>query len=315
MTDEENARRFWEAAALLPPRLSGILRRIPARTAAKAQEIRLRSGRAVALYLPEGHCFPDSDGVCTRSPTQNGVITGREDLLESFRALCGYSVHTHQHELEQGYLSLPGGHRAGVCGTMALGGGHGLRDVASINLRIARQIPGISLNLCRNLFADGLCGVLIVGAPSSGKTTFLRDMARTLADGMLGFYYKVAIVDERGELAAMSRGTAQNDVGLCADVLSGYGKALGIDMAVRTLSPQAVFCDEIGRADELDAVKMGLFSAVQFMTSAHCADREDFMRRPQIRGLIETGAFEKIVLLHGSEHPGEVKDIISVSEI
>lgn len=312
MTEGESAARFREAAALLTPRLNAILHSVPPEVACRIQEIRLRAGRPIALDTPEGPMFLRTDGLPVPAP-EAAVLT-KNDLFESFRALCGYSVHTHQHELERGYLSLIGGHRAGVCGAFS-GSGGGLREVSSINLRIARQIPGAAREVCRALFSGGLCGVLIAGAPSSGKTTLLRDMARTLASGEMGVYYKLALIDERGEFAAMVQGVPQNDVGLCSDVLSGYTKADGIEIAVRTLSPQVIVCDEIGRPDELDAVRLGIFSAVRFFASVHCEGREDLRRRPQARELLETGAFEKVVLLDSGRQPGIVQEILDASQL
>lgn len=121
-----------------------------------------------------------------------------------------------------------------------------VREITSVNLRIAREIYGAADPLIRGYLADRLRGILLVGAPASGKTTLLRDLARQLADGAVGRYVKVCVVDESGEIGAASGGGIQNDLGVCSDLLSGYPKDRGLQIALRYLSPEVIICDEVG---------------------------------------------------------------------
>lgn len=309
----QESERFYEAAGALCDRVRAVLLRVAREAAAGVQEIRLRAGQPLAVYLGDGHRFIEQSGACLTAPGPRPFIVTRTDLFESFRALCGYSVHAHEAEILRGYISVAGGHRAGVCGTFGGAGAGTVRDISSINLRIARQARGVALPLARELFAGGLCGVLVAGAPSSGKTTLIRDLARVLSCGELGRFYKVSVVDERNELGAVSAGQAGNDLGPCTDLLCGYPKGMGIDIAVRTLSPQVIICDEVGRQDELDAIRMGMFSAVQMIATVHCSGEEELWRRPQARALLETGAFPKTVLLEGGPVPGRVRQVVDTA--
>lgn len=158
-------------------------------------------------------------------------------------------------------------------------------------------------------------GLLIGGPPSSGKTTILRDLARQLSSGVRGNIRKVAVVDERGEIAGTYMGVPENDLGCCCDVLDGYPKAEGILLAVRTLSPDVVICDEIGSESEVDAVEQGLNTGVTMIASIHAGDAKELIRRKQAQKLLRTGAFETIAMLQKSYGPGGLSGIYKVGDL
>jgi len=294
--DGKNAERFRQAAGFLHPRLAAALLRLDAETQGAVREIRLRAERPLQAV--------------TGKRTFNLLTASAAELQDSFSRLCAYSVHSHQAGIAQGFVSVRGGHRAGLCGTAVIEDGRvtGLRELSSINLRVAGEYPGCADNLRARFFAEGLRSLLIAGPPASGKTTLLRDLARQLSSQG----HRIAVLDERGEIAAAYRGVPQNDVGN-ADVLTGYPKGEGLQIALRCLNPQAVLCDEIGSLEELSAIEDGLNSGVRFIATAHAASREDFSRRPQLRRLISGGAFEHAVLL-GSQ-PGGAYQAFSSEEL
>lgn len=306
----QNARRYYQAVNSLSPRLRVPLHAIPETLAQSVQEVRLRLGAPLSVHTGREHYFFGTDGLPTRGLPNHPFLVTKVDLSETFRLLCEYSLHTHQHEVANGFVSVAGGHRAGVCGIVS---GGGLREVHSINLRVAREIIGVATNLCGRLFSDGPCGVIIAGAPGSGKTTVLRDIARSLSSGEWGTYYKVSVVDERYELSA--GGGEQMNLGPCTDLLCGYQKSSGIEIAVRTLSPQFVVCDEIGHLEELAAVRTGTFSGTEIITTAHCKSPDELHTRPILRELIATGAFSRLVFLKGQATPGQVQEIVGKEEL
>lgn len=316
MEVQNHAERFDSAANLLNVKLRDILLGVPAQAKRSAMEIRIRVGSPVAITCPGQIWFLGKSSDLHNIP-QNGYLATKQDIADSIITMCEHSVHTHQHEMKNGFISLRGGHRAGLCGSAVLSAGEisAVRDVTSINLRIAREIRGAANDLVHRVFNRGLCGALIAGIPSSGKTTLLRDLARQLSSGKAGRHYKVAVVDERYEIGAVYNGAPQNYLGPACDILSGYPKGEGIITAVRTLSPDVIICDEIGMKDEVDSIIDGLNCGVKIIASAHASSIEELCKRRQITRLIDNGAFKKIVMLGSWDKPGQIQEVVEVGEI
>ena len=109
--------------------------------------------------------------------------------------MCGYSVHSNSAAAASGFISLAHGHRAGVCGTAVMaesGTVKSFRDISSVNLRIAHEVPGAADEIYPSVFSHGIVSAIIAGPPLSGKTTLLRDLARRLSGVSGGIYYRVA---------------------------------------------------------------------------------------------------------------------------
>lgn len=275
--------------------------RVPLRSAAqkitlppcgtdKLAEIRLRTGRRAVAVTLDGRMLPCS-----------GIFT-QQDINECFLELCRDSVHSFAREIAEGYITMPGGHRVGFCGTAVTQDGRlsALRDISSLNIRFAREVKGCAEELCGRVFSGGLCSVIVCGRPLSGKTTVLRDMAR-----ILGGSHRVALVDSRGELAAVHAGVPALDIGENTDVLNGYSKAEGIMCALRSLSPEIVICDEIGGDSE--QVRQCTCCGVRLAVSAHAGSIGELMRRPALAGILPY--FDKAVLL------GEKGSVLEIREL
>lgn len=155
---------------------------------------------------------------------------------------------------------------------------------------------------------SGLRSALIAGEPSSGKTSLLRDLARQLAGGRMGRRYRTVVVDERGELSG------EGGLSEC-DVLLHCPKGAGIQQAVRCLAPDVILFDELGSAEEVQAVLAGLNAGVAAVASAHCRDIPSLLRRPCVRMALDSGAFDCVVALDGRKSPGVWRRIYETGEL
>lgn len=315
-TELQNSERFDTAANAVCGKIGKYLHALPKEIKDSTQEIRLRVNRPVTLSCTAGLYFLDKSGDVSRCPSHGSLTASKDDLDESFRNICGYSVYSHENEIKNGYITVYGGHRIGICGTAVFqkGSVSGMKDISSINVRVAREIIGCADVIMEKLKGSISGGLLLAGAPSSGKTTILRDIARQLSSGESGPIKKVTVVDERGEIAGTYLGVPQNDLGFCCDVLDGYPKAEGIIQAVRSLSPQFIICDELGTSDEAFAVEQGLNAGASIIASIHAGNIEELMKRKQAAALLKTGAFQNIVML-GGEKPGSVAGIYKTGDL
>lgn len=289
-------------AAVLPDDLRRPLLKLSPPLCAAVQEIRLRAGQAVSVGIRGEEHFLTADGTLTDRAGGAVHCTAAQIRYIVDRA-CEHSVYAHQEELRHGYLPAPSGCRLGVAGTAVVEHGRvvSYRDITSLCLRIARDHRGCARTLAERLCANGVCGALIGGEPSSGKTALLRDLLREFTARRLS----VTAVDERGELT----GTG---VWGC-DVLRCAPKPAGIEQAVRCLSPRVVVFDELGTA-ELQAVRAAVTCGVPVVASVHCRTLEELYLRDGVAPLLAGGAFTYLVQLRGSAAPGAIARIVTTEE-
>ncbi len=309
----DNNSSFESAACILCDEIRSAVLSVPDSKKNSVQEIRLRTGKPIALTDGTTTMFLDKNGRILYSLSENALKITQRQLYDTFRRLCSYSVYSFQDEIRNGFITIKGGHRVGLCGTAVTSDGtvSAVNDISSLNIRISREIKGVSEELLR-LTYPFKGGILIAGAPSSGKTTLLRDLACNLSLGRGCKIMRTAVIDERGELSGTYNGNPYNDLGLC-DVLNGYPKGEGIIQAIRSLSPQIIICDELGADEDIRLVSQGLNAGVTVISTIHASDREELFRRRQARELIRTGAFANAVILDGSDRPCRIKEVIPLT--
>ena len=276
----ENTKRYYDAIALLPP-FTNALQAVPEHIAANACEIRIRAGRPITVETPrERHIFA-------------AMKASLSDINKCISYFCDYSLYSCEKELSEGWITLKGGYRAGFTGTAVTRDGRitAIKNISSIDLRIASERKGIAEKLISlTALETDFRGLLILGAPMSGKTTMLRDYARLLAS-----FARIAIIDERGEIAAVHNGIPQNDIGLSSDVLDLFPKEEGIIQALRSLSPEYIVCDEVGTEYVRLAECAG--RGVKLILTAHCGSMAEAADNLAVRFLTDCGAVNYAALL------------------
>lgn len=298
----------------LVPRIRWVLeqfRRAAPEKWAKLEEIRLRAEQPLEVEVGRS-LLVTPDGVPASRPEQ-ALKVEAADVLRTVQLMGGNSLYTLEEELKEGFITLAGGHRVGLAGECLVDRGTLLRlkRVTSINIRIARQLKGIGRPLLPFLTRDGRpLRTMIISPPQAGKTTLLRDLIRSFSNGeAVPAPVKVGLVDERGEVAGSFRGVPQLDVGMRTDVLTGCPKREGVFLLLRSMGPQLIATDEIGRPGDLDLIEEILNTGVGFITTAHAWDTKDLTLRPSLRRLWSRGLVERVVVLSRRLGPGTLEGV------
>lgn len=264
-------------------------------------EMRIRLGKPVIMCYLNSKLYLSESGGLTAS-REDAYIVSREEMASLLGRIFDYSLYAHEDEFQSGFVTLKGGHRVGLCGEVKGGKIRTLSDVTSVNIRIAGEHKGIAEPL-KDKLVNGtqIKNTLIISPPMCGKTTLLRDIIRMLSESGI----KVGVCDTRGELAAIYDGRAYMDIG-DADVLSGAKKAAGIEMLLRTMSPEVIVCDELSGARDLSAVREALGCGTSIIASAHAQNFDELLKKPQLRALARN--FDLIVTLKGIGEICEVRN-------
>ena len=288
MEEITRAAAFRQAAGALPLRLRRAALALPEREQGRAEELRLRAGRPMTVLLSGEERPLDGEPVEVRELDQLLDLASRA------------SVHAVLPQLRRGYLTMEGGHRIGLCGTAILRAGelHALSPLSSANIRVARQIRGACAPVLDRLCPGGILGdTLLLSPPGLGKTTLLRDLVRAVSEGEGCAPRRVALADERGEVAALYNGLPQLEVGRRTDVMEGCPKAEGLMLLLRAMNPQVLAADEITAPEDLEALSAAAGCGVTLLATAHGADRADLERRSLYRRMLEAGLFRYLVTI------------------
>ena len=256
------------------------------------EEIRVRANRPIILKFRNYDVVLDYE-------------TYTEDILKILEKLCENSIYAYKNQICQGFLTVRGGHRIGITGTVVVENDEiiNVKYISSLNFRIAREIVNCSdsiLNQVIDTENDTIFNTLLVSPPGKGKTTMLRDLVRQISNGITSFNFPgvtVGLVDERGEIAASYKGVPQNDVGIRTDIIGNIDKSKGIEILIRSMAPKVIACDEIGSQEDIEDIQKAMLSGVKGIFTMHGKNMEDIKNNPEVNELIEKKQIEKVIFI------------------
>lgn len=268
------------------------------------QEIRIKANKPL--------CFIKNN----REIILNYVIT-QEDIRTIIQRISNYSIYAFEEEIKQGYITISGGHRIGLAGQCVIENNtvKTIKNISSLNIRVCREVIGCSDKLIENIIninTGQVYNTLIISPPKCGKTTLLRDVARNISEGVRRLNLqgkKVAIIDERSEIAASFNGVPQMNVGMRTDVYDNCIKSEGMMMAIRSMAPEVIICDEIGTYRDVEALLMAYNCGVNIITTLHGNNINDIYNRPIFKDLIENKVINKVVVLSSLKGVGTIEKV------
>lgn len=286
----------------LPKRIRKILYFLPLEN---LEEIRLRQGLPVALEYSDRCCYITAEGGLSASYT-GCMLASKADLVEGMELISEASVYALTDEIKNGFITVSGGHRVGICGSVVSENGKimNINHVSGLNYRIAKEVIGVAKEIMPYVYNQShIRNTLIISPPQCGKTTLLRDVARSLSE--LG--KKVSIIDERNEISAMSGGCTGYNLGVSSDILSGASKAEGSLLMLRSMSPDVIVTDELGVDEEGRVLSKIASSGVNIISTVHAFDRTDLEKRKEIAAICPF--FSCFVTLSRRKGVGTIEEI------
>lgn len=274
---------------LFPPQIQQELANLCLHNWSQLEEIRLRIGQPIECIFADAISYLED------------IIFTSNDCKYVLNQLSEHSLYRFEDELKEGFITLHGGHRIGLAGRVLVEKGRvkRIQYITFFNIRIAKAKRGIANDIIRYLYhQDKFYHTLLIGAPQSGKTTLLRDLARIISDGEGNFTAKkVAIIDERSEIAACYNGMPQHQIGRRTDVMDACPKAEGMMMVIRSLSPEIIIVDEIGKKEDVDALLDAVYAGVTIFCSVHGDSLHEVKKRFLLTELFSYNIFQRYIVL------------------
>ena len=305
----------------LCPDVRNIVEKLPDDFKLILEEIRLRVNKPLMVSGGQKDYFVDINGNLNLTSI-NSYYINKENIEKTLQFASDYSIYSVEDELKNGYITIRGGHRIGVVGKALMddNGIRTLKNFSGLNIRISKEKLGIASKVLPYIinYKGEFLNTLLVSPPQCGKTTLLRDIIRMISVGVPHMNFrglKVGVVDERSELGACFQGVPQNDLGPRTDILDCCPKAEGMIMLIRSMSPQVIATDEIGRVEDSIAIEEAMMAGIKLITTVHGRSLENILSKNIVGKLVRDGVFERIVFLSNSNGVGTIDSIVDGSNL
>jgi stage III sporulation protein AA len=313
-----NKYKIYEVLKYMPKEIKAMIEKMQPLLLESMEEVRLRQNKPLILYGGGREYLIDKNGQLVFD-VRNSYHCTLEDIKNAVSLITNFSLYSFEDDIRNGFVTIDGGHRVGICGKAVLENGkiRTLRDISFINYRVARQVLGAGDKVLNYILKanNTIFNTLIISPPQCGKTTILRDIVRQISGGVPSMSFKgkkVGLIDERNEIAACSQGLPKNDVGIRTDVLDGCPKAEGILIMIRSMSPEIIATDEIGRSEDAGAILDAINAGVNIITTIHGSDIDDFLRKPALERL-HRNLFERYIIMSRRQGVGTIEAILDTN--
>lgn len=266
------------------------------------QEIRIKIGKPLSLIKD------NKEIICKYNVTS-------EDLRITLQKISNYSLYAFEEEIRQGYITIQGGHRVGLAGQCVIQKNtiKTIKNISSMNIRVCKEIIGCSNEIMEYIVDNNeILNTLIISPPKCGKTTMLRDIARNISNGFSAINLRgkrTVIIDERSEIAASYNGVPQMNVGIRTDVYDNCIKSEGMMIAIRSMAPEVLICDEIGTYKDMEALVMAFNSGVNVIATIHGKNIEDLYARPVFKEVLDNKVISKVIVLSNKKGVGTIEEV------
>lgn len=297
--------RYSSIVEILP---ENILNRISHVDMNMLQEIRIKIGLPLILETNYGEKVID-------------YICKVEDLRIVTQRISKYSLYAFEEDIKQGFITIKGGHRIGLTGEWVMEKEKikTIRNISSLNIRVTKEIIGAANSVIPHIIQkNNVINTIIISPPKCGKTTLLRDITRCLSNGISSRGFsgkKISVIDERSEIGACFKGVPQMNLGMRTDVFDNCVKSEGMIMAIRSMSPEVIICDEIGTNKDVEALIKAFSSGVSIITSIHGYGVKDLYNREIFKELLINKVIKRVIVLGNSKGPGTIEEIKEIGEM
>ncbi len=273
----------------------------------EAEEIRIRLDRGIIFKTFNKEYFILNNMTISENSNNDIYKPTIEDITQTIETMSDYSIYALEQELKNGFITLKGGFRIGITGKAIIEDNKvkTIRNISSINIRIAKEVKGCSKNILKYLTYPNIKSTMIISPPNCGKTTLLRDIIRNISNSK----ENVGLVDERSEIAGTYMGKIQLDVGLRTDILDRCTKSEGMLMLLRSMSPTVIAVDEIGSDEDIKAIEKIANSGVKIICTVHSNNIEEIKQKNNIKNIIDNKIFERYIVLNRKDKICNIKNI------
>ncbi len=265
-------------------------------------EIRMRVNQNIIIVIKNKKYYLKND--------ENEFIKVTNLMIENFiRRASENSLYAYNDSVISGFLTLNNGIRIGISGYVVSENGKitTIKNFQALNIRIPHIVRNCSLLAYDFLVKDDVKNTLIISAPGSGKTTFIRDFVYQLYQHNMS--KNILVVDERNEICSVVNGEPKIDLGGFCDVYTNCSKNYAFKNGIRSMSPDVIVTDEIDLENDLDCILEAINCGVNVVATIHAKDITQLRKKKGFDRVLDEKFFNRFVVLTSNEGPGTITNI------